>query len=257
MNRVGKLILFLSASILFLTAGIFVRLMLLLFRQRVEPTLVTLSQRWAGVMLRIIGITVSVHPGGAFPVQQGSLIAANHQSYLDIIVLASVSPMLFVAKSDVRSWPILGWLASIGGTLFIDRKSFRGPLAAASGIEQALKDGLTVQIFPEATSTNGSAVLPFRSFLFNAAVAASRPVQPVTVNYCSIDGIPVGAENREIVCWYGDMNFIGHFWELLKYRKISVSVTLHPVIDAATSQNPKVVSELAWRSVRGGFLPLL
>ncbi|MCK9407780.1 MAG: lysophospholipid acyltransferase family protein [Bacteriovoracaceae bacterium] len=253
MIRFLKALLFVVISLIFLVIVAFVRITFWMLQQETEPILAVTTNIWAKIMLQILGITVSVDKTQNAVVPAGTLITANHQSYLDIIVIASSVPTLFVAKKNVRSWPLLGWMAALGGTLFIDREKFRGAVKAVTQIEQTLRHGVNVQIFPEGTSSDGSVILPFRSFLFTSAISVSSPVQPVTINYTKIDEMAVGGTNRDIVCWYGSMTFIAHFWQLLSIRSVTVSVVFHPVIPAHSSLTPKMMSDLAYAAVGTGF----
>jgi len=254
MIRILRLCVFLLLSLLFLMLGAAVRLFLFLLRIAPERTTAHLTSVWAASMLWVTGI--SVRTDSAAPVAEGTLLAANHQSYLDIIIIASVLPTLFVAKSDVRQWPLLGWLAALGGTLFIDRAALRGAVAANERIEQCLLHGVNVQFFPEGTSSNGSGILPFRPFLFQSAMNVGRPVQPVTINYCSVDDAPVDAANRDILCWYGDMTFPDHFMRLLSIHRAVVSVTIHPPVPHGMMPDPKSLAFHCREQTERAFQPI-
>ncbi len=229
MIRLLKLFLFLTVSFFFLfTAALFRFVMFLVprLRQRLSAALTVL---WARSTLAVIGISVSA-TGTEHLVRNGMLAAANHQSYLDIIILASVMPALFVAKKEVRTWPLLGWLATLGGTLYIDRNAFRGAVKAMESIVTALQEHVNVVIFPEGTSTNGEQIVRFKPALFRSALVAECPVLPVTITYRSVNGEEATSLNRDLFCWYGDMTFTDHFWKLLNTRILTVSVVIHPPI---------------------------
>lgn len=255
MIRIVRLSAFLLLSLLFLLLGSAVRLALFILHIPPEQITARLTSVWAASMLFVTGI--SVRTDSSVPVEPGTLLAANHQSYLDIIIIASVIPTLFVAKSDVRQWPLLGWLASLGGTLFIDRTALRGAVAANERIEQCLLHGVNVQFFPEGTSSNGSGILPFRPFLFQSAMNVGRPVQPITINYHSVDETPVDASNRDVVCWYGDMTFTDHFIHLLSIRRAVVSVTVHPPVPHGAVPDPRSLALLCREQTDLVFQPIL
>jgi len=139
-----------------------------------------LRKLWAGCMLDAAGVELRVEGAAIAP---GALLVANHVSWLDILVLASRAPAVFVAKSEVRRWPAIGWLAARAGTVFLRRASGRSLLAAKSRIAGLLRDGRGAAMFPEATTSNGETVLPFRSGLMQAAVDAGRPVQAIAIAY--------------------------------------------------------------------------
>jgi len=110
------------------------------------------------------------------PIPQKGLLVLNHLSYLDILVIAALTPAIFVSKSEVRDWPLFGWLASLGGTLFIKRARRTHVGVINREIETALADGVLVVVFPEGTSTNGGEVLPFRSPLLEPVSAGTHPI---------------------------------------------------------------------------------
>jgi 1-acyl-sn-glycerol-3-phosphate acyltransferase len=142
-------------------------------------------RRWAQQMLRALGAQVCIE--GAAPAS-GALLVANHVSWLDILVISSHAPAIFVAKEEVRGWPAIGWLASRAETLFLQRSSGRSLLQVKNRIAALLLTGRNVALFPEGTTSKGSGVLPFRSGLMQAAVDGARPVQPVAIAYYGADG---------------------------------------------------------------------
>jgi 1-acyl-sn-glycerol-3-phosphate acyltransferase len=136
--------------------------------------------RWARNMLEGIGIELRIE--GA-PVASGAMLLANHISWLDVLVIASLTPAMFVAKSEVRSWPAIGWLAARAETLFVRRASGRSLLEVKNRIAGLLLEGRSVALFPEATTSEGETVLPFRSGMLQAAVDGDRPVQAIALAY--------------------------------------------------------------------------
>jgi 1-acyl-sn-glycerol-3-phosphate acyltransferase len=165
--------------------------------------------------LRIYGCTVSFEG----PVPTSGLLVTNHLSYLDILVLCSITPAVFVSKSEVRNWPLFGWLASLGGTVFIRRarRTDVGPVNRE--IEAIMADGALVVVFPEGTSTNGGEVLPFRSSLLEPATAGERPISVGWLHY-ELEGGDAANE----VCYWGDHTFFPHAVNLLGKRAVRATV---------------------------------
>jgi 1-acyl-sn-glycerol-3-phosphate acyltransferase len=157
---------------------------------------------WAAKLLRIVGVAVQVEgeppPGSGAP----AMIAANHISWLDIFALQSVRPARFVAKSEVRDWPLAGWIAERAGTLFIRRGIRRDTARINSLVQSALVQGDCVGIFPEGTTTEGDALLKFHTSLFEPAVANRATVQPVAIRYEHPDGTLCRA-----MSFVGDLSF--------------------------------------------------
>ncbi|HTQ74078.1 MAG TPA: lysophospholipid acyltransferase family protein [Burkholderiales bacterium] len=140
----------------------------------------SLRRFWAQTMLHALGVELHVEGTAIAP---GALLVANHVSWLDILALASRTPAVFVAKSEVRRWPMIGWLAARAETVFIRRASGRSLLEVKNRIAGFLLDGRSVAMFPEATTSDGETVLPFRSGLLQAAVDADRALQAVAIAY--------------------------------------------------------------------------
>jgi lyso-ornithine lipid O-acyltransferase len=139
---------------------------------------------------------------------EGAVIVSNHLSYLDILVLASLTPAVFVSKKEVRDWPIFGWFAEKAGTRFIDRRR-RGDVARIGDeLGPAIAAGLTVVMFLEGTTTDGHDVLPFKSSLLEPAVTHGWNVVPVALGY----DVPAGRSTEREVCWWGDMTLVPHLW---------------------------------------------
>jgi lyso-ornithine lipid O-acyltransferase len=141
---------------------------------------------------------------------RGSIIAANHLGYVDVLVLAATTPVVFVAKREIRGWPFLGWFALTAGTRFIDREK-RGDVArVAAEFAPVLAGGVSVVLFLESTSTGGADVLPFKSSLLEPAAQNDWPVVPAAMSFA----VPAGHSAANEVCWWGDMTLAPHLWNL-------------------------------------------
>jgi 1-acyl-sn-glycerol-3-phosphate acyltransferase len=153
------------------------------------------------------------------------LFVSNHLSYLDIMVISSVHPCVFVTSVDLGESFFLGQMAELGGSLFVERRH-RGQIGRDIGtIADTLRAGHSVVIYPEGTSHNGERVMPFKKALLNAAIDAGVDVVPIVVKYTEIDGKPFSLENRDRICWWGEMQFFPHLLGLLKVK--SVKAELH------------------------------
>lgn len=172
-------------------------------------------------MLRVFGVRVSA--AGDTP-RAGQLVC-NHLSYLDILVLASLAPVVFVAKADVSSWPVLGWLARLAGTVFV-RRDHRSDVARVNmEMRAALDAGGLLVVFPEGTSSDGKTVLPFRSSLFEPAIHISAPIHAGCIEYRMLEGDPA-----EEVCYWRDMTLLPHLFNLLGRPSVDVRVAFAPVV---------------------------
>jgi len=170
---------------------------------------------WSRAALRVLGVSVDA---AGRPPEQG-LLVANHLGYLDVLVLASLRPVTFVAKSEVARWPLFGAFARWAGTLFLERAQ-RGALpGAVEAVAQRLVAGEVVVVFPEGTSTDGTEVRPFHPPLFRAAASPPRPVTPARLDYRAVDG-----DVARDVCFWGDMLLLPHLWRLLQVRSVRARV---------------------------------
>ena len=148
-------------------------------------------------------LVAKVTVGGAAPAGPGTLYVANHISWLDIAVLGSALDTSFVAKADVRSWPVIGPLSRRSGTLFVEREARSRVHHQASQIEQRLRAGHSLLLFPEGTTSDGVGILPFRTSLFEAAQHAAC-IQPLAIGYHRGDGMRLGDDQLRRIAWIGD-----------------------------------------------------
>lgn len=138
---------------------------------------------WSHAMLACLGVSLRIPRSSAASLQQAALVVSNHISWLDILALQATVPVVFVAKSEIKSWPVLGWMVSLAGTCFIDRSRRTALRTVHNTLTTHLQTGQSVCIFPEGTTSNGKQVLPFHAGLIQAAIDAGVPVQPVRLQY--------------------------------------------------------------------------
>lgn len=172
-------------------------------------------RRWCAVLLRQIGVTVTVQ--GRAP--DGGMLVCNHVSYLDMPALTAATEMVFISKAEVRSWPLIGTIATLGGTLFLDRSRRAPVVEVGQAAVPIVAEGVVVTLFPEGTSTAGDHVLPFHSSLLAPAAEHGWPVTPTWVGYELADGSVV-----DEVAYWRDMTFLPHFLNLLRKRHIRAIV---------------------------------
>jgi lyso-ornithine lipid O-acyltransferase len=172
-------------------------------------------QSACSLVLRSLGI--HSHVEGRPPTR--GIVVANHLSYLDILIFSSAMPCFFVAKSEVENWPYFGKAARTGGTLFINRSSHASADQVATEIAERLALPVPILFFPEGTSTDGSTVQRFRSWLFEPAVRAGAPITAAAVRYMLADG----SQERNL-CWFGDAQFLPHLWKTLGTAGFSAEV---------------------------------
>ncbi|MDR3440419.1 lysophospholipid acyltransferase family protein [Telmatospirillum sp.] len=187
---------------------------------------------WRG-SVRILGIHLVIR--GTVCPDRPTLFVANHASYLDIVVLGAVVKAAFVAKKEVGQWPAIGFMAKLGRTVFIERRSRHAKEQKNEMITRLISVGESLILFPEGTSNDGNRVLPFKSALLSVAEARlpdgrPLPVQPISLAYTHLDGLPMGRGWRPFFAWYGDMELIPHLWSVLGLGHLTVEVDLHPAV---------------------------
>ncbi len=202
-------------------------------------------ETWARHGAPLIGMRV--HVKGP-PPRPPFFLVSNHLSYVDILALASQTRCAFIAKAEIAGWPILGALCRSVHTLFIERESKRGIPKVLKEIERTLRDGVGVVLFPEATSSQGATVLPFRPSLLEAAARGRLPVSYATLTYRTpADGPPA----HLAVCWWGDMTFGRHVLRLFRVREFHATVTFGE--QSFREEDRKVLADKLRRAVEEQF----
>jgi 1-acyl-sn-glycerol-3-phosphate acyltransferase len=210
--------------------------------------------RFNRLLCAALGVQARVHgrPGGA-----RRLIVANHVSWLDIPVLGSIEPMMFLAKKEIGASALGGRLARLQGVIFIDRRRRRGIPEVNAQIVEAMNSGNPVVLFAEATTGDGNRLLRFRSSHFEAARRAALSarggdavVHPVFLDYSRMAGMPLGRRERPLVAWYGDMTFFPHFWRLLTAGGVRCDVYFGAPIRVSPESGRKAIARTTELRVR-------
>ena len=184
-------------------------------------------QRNGRRLLRVLNVTWAT----SGPVPHRGLLAGNHLSYVDILVLAAIGPCAFVAKREVKGWPVFGWLAQFGGTIFVHREKRTEVGRTTREIDEALNRGILLILYPEGTSSDGSGVLPFKSALLEPASQPGRALSVAHIWYRLEDG-DVGQE----VCYWGDMTLVPHLLNLLGKRHIQAHVSFAQISEPSSDR---------------------
>ncbi|TGD95634.1 lysophospholipid acyltransferase family protein [Methylobacterium nonmethylotrophicum] len=208
------------------------------------------------VFLRLFKVRVTVRgvpPGEG----EAALVLANHISWLDIPVLGAVRPLSFVAKSEIAGWPVIGTLARLQRTVFIDRARKRHTAVVNTEMSRRLRDGELIVLFAEGTTGDGNRLLPFRTSLVGAARAAITEggldrvrLQPLCIAYIRRHGLPLTRAERPDIAWYGDMELAPSVMTFLERGPIDVVVTWGEPIVFAAGTDRKAATALAEASVR-------
>lgn len=211
------------------------------------------ARLWQRFVCFLMGVRVTVTgaPADARPL----LLLANHTSWLDIPVLASIAPVSFIAKKEVAGWPVVGFLARAQRSVFVDRERRQATRAHADEVAGRLSTGDIIVLFAEGTSSDGNRVLPFRSALVGAAQRSiedggAATVQPVAISYRRMLGLPLGRQHRPRIAWYGGTDLLPHLKRVLSEGGVDVHVVFGPPRRLTARDDRKAVTQEAGALVR-------
>ncbi|KXV59120.1 acyl-phosphate glycerol 3-phosphate acyltransferase [Acetobacter senegalensis] len=247
----------------------------------------TAKIRWTrviwGVLCKLLGVRIRVvgkragTVGGLRARKRGErpvIYISNHSSWLDVPILGTILPSVFVAKGDIENWPIMGLVSKIGRTIFVSRQRSTTGRERDQMIRRMV-DGDNLVLFPEGTSSDGSRVLPFMSAFFAIAKlpklrdgmdksllpityepGMTPIIQPVSVVYDRLEGLPVQRLRRPVFAWYGDMDLGPHLWQMVQWKSLQASVILHEPLDPELFPSRKALAQTAWHAVANGAAEL-
>lgn len=187
-------------------------------------------KKFYALMCRILNLEVILH--GEICPEKPLVFVGNHTSYLDILILGSVLPASFVSKASVANWPLVGQIGKLTGTLFIKRDRNLAD-SHIMQMHEALQAGESLIFFPEGTTSAGMRPLPFKSSLFKLAESHKIFIQPLTIRYSHINGLPIHRNEKTLFSWIGNMTLLPHLSALFKLGRIRVEVVLHNPIPPA------------------------
>lgn len=220
------------------------------------PGRVVFARFYWHTFCRLIGLKVRLLGVPARGDQRRVVYVSNHSSWLDIPVLGGTLKACFISKAEVGAWPVIRTIARLGRTVFVSRRKSRTGIENAA-IRERLAAGDDLILFPEGTTSDGARVLPFRSSFFALAEAKEPPVlQPVSIVYDRLDGLPALRSTRPLFAWYGDMEIGPHFWRLVQHHGLRASVVLHAPVDPLAFPDRKLLARTLWDVVAEGAAAL-
>ena len=236
----------------------------------VIATLIGIPLQWISIQLRLplrrwipclyhrlvlflLGIRVEVR--GAPAAERPLLLVSNHSSWIDILALSSITPLKFIAKSEVAKWPLFGLFAKLQRTVFVDRAKRQATVAVNREIAARLSEGDPVVLFGEGTSSDGNRILPFRTALVGATQQALGEegrsfLQPVSVAYTKLHGLPMGRQHRAVASWRGHMSLLPHLSRVIRQGAIDAVVTFGDVIEVEANADRKALALSLEKTVR-------
>ena len=204
---------------------------------------------WGKTLCAILRIRCDVL--GPVPSDGVFLVASNHVSYVDILVLASLYPSLFLAKREIASWPLFGWIARGAGTIFVDRDQAKDVVRAGRELSDRLELGLPLTIFPEGRSSPGVEILPFQPSLLEPAARAGVPCWAASISY-ETPGSPLPPSRT--ICWYDSENLLTHFSRLIGLKRVVANVRFAE--SPIHSVDRKVLANALWKEASATFTPV-
>ncbi len=202
-------------------------------------------------------LAIRVHIAGRPVRERAVLFVSNHVSWVDIVVIGSIIPVAFVAKQEVRRWPLIGITAKIQRTVFVDRARRHQVADAVKAIVARLKGGTSVVLFAEGTSSDGNRILPFRSALLGAVehaalqgAAGDLLLQPMSICYTRLHGIPMGRQHRPLVAWYGDLDFLPHIRDFIMRGAVDAVVSYGEPTRPAEAEDRKALTRRLENTIR-------
>jgi 1-acyl-sn-glycerol-3-phosphate acyltransferase len=217
------------------------------------PTLRFIPVLFHRIAVRALGLRVQVR--GKPALERPLLLVSNHSSWLDIVVLSSVLPVIFIAKSEIARWPLFGLFAKLQRSIFVNRARRQDTGKVNYAIAARLAEGDPVVLFGEGKASDGNVVLPFRSALMGALRDALGEqdrgfVQPVSIAYTRLQGVPMGRQHRRYAAWYGDMNLPSHLWQVLCAGAIDVTVGFGVPLEVGPAIDRKALARATEDAVR-------
>ncbi len=187
----------------------------------------------------------------------GSIIVANHLSYLDLFLISSVYKGSFISTMEVKADPIFGKIATLAGCIFIERRNKSNIKNEIKVVEEHLNQGVNVFFFPEAKSTNGEEVHPFKRPFFTPAMNLNKDILAVTINYLAIDGEKINSHNRDKVFWYRQNDMLAHLKALMKIKSINIDISAEYIQHGSYQSSSLHPAQIAQSIVQSNYVPVI
>jgi len=224
MRRILKALALFSALALSIVVLALVRLIFFFHPEQKKRVTANTVYLFGKLFVFIIDVKVKLSGETDLLRKKGVFFVSNHFGYIDGIIASSLTPLVFIAKSDLRNWPFFGFFSFLSDTIFVNRTSPAKIKKEIDRIVSFLNTNVNVILFPEGTSTDGSRLLPFKSSFFAAPQAAESLIVPLAITYDSVDNQKLSEENKDLLHWYGTMDFFTHLLKVLSLRKIVINV---------------------------------
>jgi 1-acyl-sn-glycerol-3-phosphate acyltransferase len=204
--------------------------------------------------LKLLGVKVDVkNYENLSKSDKNCLIISNHLSYVDIFMISSLIPSIFIANSELKEEFLLGKVTRFSGGVFVERRNRTNLLEEIEKISNLLKEGFNVVLFPEGTTSNGERVLPFKTSFLDSAIRSNVDILLVCIKYRKINDEDVNPKNRDLVFYHGGMKFFEHFFKLLSLKSVNVELTFIERIAANSYLSRKELAKLAFDTINSAY----
>jgi len=198
----------------------------------------------------VMGIKIKISGLDKIRNKKGLFLVTGHLSYLDGIIASRILPVIFVARGDLRAWPFFGLFTLLSQTIFVNRNTPAGLQKEIERISYMLTNGINIMFFPQGTTTNSPQNILFKSSFFQAPLVSNSTIVPFAIRYKKINGKAIDETNRDLVFWYGDMDFIPHLAHFLGQRNIEVELDILEPIKNSEGSDRKSLSMLSQEAIK-------
>jgi 1-acyl-sn-glycerol-3-phosphate acyltransferase len=216
---------------------------------------IRISSFHARLILMVLNVRVTVkHAERMHTGSEVRLIISNHLSYVDIFIIASLLPSVFITSVELKHTPLLGRIARFAGCLFVERRKAFGLKKEIADIGFVLKQGFPVVLFPESTTSSGDHVLPFKNSLFDAAIQTHSDIIPLCIRYTKVNGEPITHHTRDSIYFYGSMTYPDHVPRLMALKSVEVEVLPLKHIKAHADDSRKTLAAITHDAINTAYL---
>jgi 1-acyl-sn-glycerol-3-phosphate acyltransferase len=253
MIKIAKAILLII--LIFLFIAIFALLQCLFFYSRAKRAFfISYAINFFSIIATLImGVRIKVNGMPHFGKKRGAFLVTNHMSYIDGLVASRIFPLIFVARGDLKEWPLFGVFSKLSETVFINRVNTGNLPGEIGDISFLLKKGINVILFPQGTTTSSIEDVSFRSSLFQAPISAGCAVIPFTIKYRKINGVDINDGNKDLIFWYGDMEFVPHLFYFLSVKNIEVEIEILKPIEVSSQDDRKSLSRMSQEAINASL----
>lgn len=253
MIKIFKAILFFTLIFVFIFMFVLLQCLFAFFRKKRAYCVSQAIHIFSVFACFVMGIRIKIKGFSDLRKKKGLFLVTNHISYIDGLVASRIFPLVFIARGDLKEWPLFGIFSKVSETVFVNRTNFGNLHKEIENVSSLLKDGVNVILFPQGTTTSMIEEVSFRSSLFQAPIAAGCDILPFTIKYKKVNGETIDDKNKDLVFWYGDMEFAPHLFSFLSLKSIEVEVEILNPIKISLQDNRKAVSIISQEAINANL----